>query len=137
MGWQTVMQFSPSLVGCVIASSNHSFQVIRKRRECVINVPTTDLAREVVKTGNCSGDTVDKFDEFGLTPEPPDRAKAPLIAQCPASFECRLADGRMIQRYNFFIFEIVRAHVATSPRYLKTMHYHARESSPWPGRRST
>jgi flavin reductase (DIM6/NTAB) family NADH-FMN oxidoreductase RutF len=126
LGWQTVMEFTPSLVGCIIASSNHSFEMIRRSRQCVINVPTVDLAHEVVKIGNCSGDTVDKFSKFGLTPQPAHRVKAPLIAECPASFECRLADGRLINRYNFFIFEIVKAQVARSPKYLKTMHYHGK-----------
>ena len=50
--------------------------------------------------------------------------KAPLIAECPVSFECRLADSELIRKYNFFIFEIVKAHAAKSPRYLKTIHYH-------------
>jgi flavin reductase (DIM6/NTAB) family NADH-FMN oxidoreductase RutF len=126
LGWQTVLEFTPSLVGCVIASSNHSFEMIRKSRECVINVPTVDLAYEVVKIGNCSRDTVDKFAKFKLTPQLAKKVKAPLIAECPVSFECRLVDGRMINRYNFFIFEIVKAHVTKSPKYLKTMHYHGK-----------
>jgi flavin reductase (DIM6/NTAB) family NADH-FMN oxidoreductase RutF len=40
MGWHTVLEFSPALVGCVIADNNVSFEMIRKSRECVINVPT-------------------------------------------------------------------------------------------------
>ena len=44
MGWHTVMEFTPSLVGCVISDANHSFEMIRRSRECVINVPTADLA---------------------------------------------------------------------------------------------
>ena len=43
MGWHTVMEFTPSLVGCVIAAGNFSFDLIRKSRECVINLPTTAL----------------------------------------------------------------------------------------------
>ena len=39
MGWHTVMEFSPSLVGCIIAASNHSFEMIRKSRVCVIDLP--------------------------------------------------------------------------------------------------
>jgi flavin reductase (DIM6/NTAB) family NADH-FMN oxidoreductase RutF len=35
MGWHAVIEFSPSLVGCVIAESNVSFGMIRKSRECV------------------------------------------------------------------------------------------------------
>jgi flavin reductase (DIM6/NTAB) family NADH-FMN oxidoreductase RutF len=38
MGWHTVMEFTPSLLGCVIAGGNYSFELIRKSRECVINV---------------------------------------------------------------------------------------------------
>jgi flavin reductase (DIM6/NTAB) family NADH-FMN oxidoreductase RutF len=32
MGWHTVMEFTPSLIGCVIAQGNHSFELIRKSR---------------------------------------------------------------------------------------------------------
>jgi hypothetical protein len=32
LGWHTVMEFSPSLIGCVIANSNFSFEMIRKPR---------------------------------------------------------------------------------------------------------
>src|SRR3712207_3634026 len=31
MGWHTVMEFTPSLVGCVISSGNHSFRMIRDK----------------------------------------------------------------------------------------------------------
>ena len=55
MGWHMLMEFQPSLVGCVISSANHSFRMIRDSRECVINLPTVDLAQTVVRIGNCSG----------------------------------------------------------------------------------
>src|SRR5258708_10075197 len=61
MGWHTVMEFTPSLVGCVIAGGNYSFDLIRKSRECVINLPTLRLLDEVVRIGNCSSATIDKF----------------------------------------------------------------------------
>jgi len=123
MGWHTVMEFAPSLIGCMISGSNHSFDLIRKSRECVINVPTVDLAPTVVDIGNCSGSDVDKFAKFCLTPAPAAKVKAPLIAECFAGFECRLADARLVERYNFFVFEVVKAHVAPAPRYPKTIHY--------------
>jgi flavin reductase (DIM6/NTAB) family NADH-FMN oxidoreductase RutF len=123
MGWHTVLEFTPSLVGCMIAGGNHSFELIRRSRECVINVPTVDLATTVVDIGNCSGSDVDKFARFRLTAAPAEKVKAPLIAECFASFECRLADAKLVARYNFFVFEVVKAHVATAPRYPKTIHY--------------
>jgi flavin reductase (DIM6/NTAB) family NADH-FMN oxidoreductase RutF len=48
---------------------------------------------------------------------------APLIRECHANFECRLHDDSLIDRYNFFIFEVVRARVAASPKHPETLHY--------------
>ena len=123
MGWHSVMEFSPSLVGCVIAGGNHSFEMIRRSRQCVINVPTVDMAETVVRIGNCSGSNTDKFAEFRLTATPAEAVSAPLIGECYANFECRLADAALVGTYNFFIFEVVKAHVARVPNYPKTIHY--------------
>ncbi len=123
MGWHTVMEFSPSLVGCVIARANHSFGLIRRSGECVINLPTAALVDSVARIGNSSGAAIDKFAAFGLTPEPAQRVGAPLIRECHANFECRLFDDAMVERYGFFVFEVVKAHVARTPRRPQTLHY--------------
>lgn len=124
MGWHTVMEFAPSLVGGVIADSNHSFGLIRKSKECVINVPAAHLADAVVRIGNSTGGEIDKFEACGLTAEKAVSVAAPLVRECFASFECRLHDARLVRDYNFFIFEIVKAHVAAVPKYPQTLHYH-------------
>jgi flavin reductase (DIM6/NTAB) family NADH-FMN oxidoreductase RutF len=123
MGWHMMMQFSPAIVGSYIWDGNHSFEMIRRSRECVINIPTTDLVNEVVGIGNCSGDKVDKFKRFGLTPVAAAKVGAPLIKECYANFECKLADASQITKYGLFIWKVVKAHVATSPRYPETLHY--------------
>ncbi len=123
LGWHTVMEFTPSLVGCIISSANRSFELVRRSRECVINVPTTALTDEVVGIGNTHGDEVDKFERFGLTPEPGARVGAPMIRECCANFECRLHDDALVEGYNFFIWEVVRAQAAVSPKYPQTLHY--------------
>jgi len=46
-----------------------------------------------------------------------------LIKECYANFECRLADGSLISKYDLFIWEVVKAHVASSPKYPETVHY--------------
>ncbi|MCD9854429.1 flavin reductase family protein [Epilithonimonas sp. JDS] len=123
MGWYTIMEFVPSLIGCMISSGNHSFELIRKSKECVINIPTLELAKTVVAIGNCSGSEVDKFEQFSLISETGKLVKAPLLVNCFASFECKLYDDKLVKDYNFFIFEIVKAHVASSPKYPKTIQY--------------
>ncbi len=123
MGWHTVMEFSPSLIGCIISNQNHSFEMINQSKECVINVPTQDMARKVVGIGNCSGSEIDKFRKFKLTASPATKVDAPLIQECYANFECKIFDAELVNRYNFFIFEVLKAHVAISPKYPRTLHY--------------
>jgi flavin reductase (DIM6/NTAB) family NADH-FMN oxidoreductase RutF len=123
MGWHMVMEFSPSLVGCLISSGNHSFEMVKASRQCVINVPTADLATTVVRIGNTSGRDIDKFKTFGLSQRPAEEVRAPLIDECYANFECRLSDSGWVRKYNVFVFEVVKAHVAISPKYPKTIHY--------------
>lgn len=123
MGWHMVMEFSPSLVGCLISSGNHSYELVSRSRECVINVPTVELATKVAGIGNCSGAEVDKFKKFKLTAVAAEKVKAPLIAECYANLECKLVDGRLRDKYNFFIFEVIKAHAPAAPKYPKTIHY--------------
>ncbi|WP_298243193.1 flavin reductase family protein [uncultured Bradyrhizobium sp.] len=123
MGWHMMMEFSPALVACIISSANHSFDLIRGSRQCVINIPTVDLATTVVKIGNSSGRDIDKFGEFGLTRKPGTHVRAPLIDECFANFECQLVDASQLKTYNMFVFEVVKAHVATAPKFPKTIHY--------------
>ena len=96
MSWHAMMEFEPPLIGCVISGRNASFDTLRATKECVINVPTRELAKQVVGIGNCSGLTVDKFARFGLTPVEASQVQAPLIAECYASLECRVADTRLV-----------------------------------------
>jgi len=123
LGWHTVLEFTPSLVGCMISGANHSFHMIRDSGECVINLPTTALTDAVVGIGNTTGAEIDKFAEFGLTAEEAGNVSAPLIRECHANFECRLHDDALVEKYNFFIFEVVKAHVAASPEHPETLHY--------------
>ncbi|MGE5320546.1 MAG: flavin reductase family protein [Hyphomicrobiaceae bacterium] len=123
MSWHTMMEFEPPLIGCVISGRNASFDTLRATKECVINIPTLDLAKQVVGVGNCSGRTVDKFEKFGLTPVEASRVQAPLIAECYASLECRVVDTRLVNRYNFFILEVVQAWVDAAVKKPQTLHH--------------
>lgn len=123
MGWHTVLEFSPALMGCLISSGNHSFEMVRKSKECVINIPTVDLIKEVIGIGNSTGSDIDKFKKFKLTAENAAIVNAPLIKECYANFECKLIDDHLLSKYNFFIFEVLKAHAPTIPKYPQTIHY--------------
>ena len=123
MGWHMILSFEPSLIGCYIWSANHSYEMIQKSGECVINIPTFDMAETVADIGNTTGAEIDKFETFALTAEKGETVAAPLIAQCYANFECKVADASLLDRYGMFVLEAVKAHVPASPKYPKTIHY--------------
>lgn len=122
MSWHTMMEFEPPLVGCVISGS-YSFETLRKTKECVICIPTVEIAEKVVGCGNTSGATTDKFEKFGLTPLPASRVKAPLIAECFANLECRVTDTRMVNKYDLFVLEVVKAWVDPAVKNPQTIHH--------------
>jgi len=113
-------------VGCVVSGHDFSFKALTATRECVLNIPTAELAAQVVGCGNTHGDSVDKFETFGLTPVKAELVRAPLIAQCYASLECRVVDTRLKNRYNFFVLEVVKAWVDTVCKKPQTLHHRGR-----------
>lgn len=123
MGWHTVMEFSPSLVGCVISRANHSHHLIRASGECVLNLPTGAQIEQVLGVGSTTGREIDKFAAFGLTPEDSEQVAAPSIRECHAQFECRLHDDSLVERYDFFVWEVVAARALARPRWPETLHY--------------
>ena len=55
MSWHSMLEFESPLVGCVVSNRNHSHSMLRSSRECVINIPAADIAKQVVSCGNSNG----------------------------------------------------------------------------------
>jgi len=134
MSWHLMMEFTPPLVGCVVSNGNYSFASLKKSRECVINIPTVELAKTVVACGNTSGQSVDKFKKFGLTPVVATCVKAPLIAECYASLECKVVDMKLVTKYNFFVLEVVQAWIDPTQKKPRTIHHQGEGEFMLPGR---
>ena len=124
MSWHMMMEFEPPLVGCVVSGANYSFAALNATRECVIAIPAAGLARKVVAVGNCSGREVDKFAAFALTALPAGEVASPLIGDCFANLECRVHDARLVNRYNMFVLEVVKAWIDPGRKSPKTIHHH-------------
>jgi flavin reductase (DIM6/NTAB) family NADH-FMN oxidoreductase RutF len=123
MSWHMMVEFEPPLVACVVSNANHSFAALRATRECVIAVPALELASKVVGIGNCSGRDVDKFKRFGLAPVRAERVAPPLVAECFANLECRVSDQRLVNKYNLFVLEVLKAWTDPAQKHPKTIHH--------------
>lgn len=123
MSWHTMLEFEPPLVGCVVSGMNHSFAALKATRECTLNIPGVELARQVVRCGNTTGRAVDKFATFGLTPVAASRVRPPIVDECWANLECRVADTRLVPRYGLFVLEVVKAWIARSRTRSRTIHH--------------
>lgn len=124
--WHTMLEFEPPLVACVVSNRNYSFDALKATKECVIGIPTMELAKQVVGCGNSSGKKVDKFRKFGLTAMPASNVKAPLIAECYANLECKVVDGRMVEKYCLFVLEVVKAWIDPAQKHPRTLHHQGR-----------
>jgi len=126
MSWHTMMEFEPPLVGCVLSDRNYSFATLKATRECVLNIPTAELAEKVVACGDVSGRRIDKFKACGLSTAPASHVAAPLIAECYANLECKVVDTRMVAKYSFFVLEVVKAWIDPSRKNPRTIHHRGR-----------
>ena len=69
---------------------------------------------------------MDKFKRFRLTPLPASMVEAPLVKECYANLECRVADTRMVDEYNFFVLRVVKAWIDPARKAPRTVHHRGR-----------
>jgi flavin reductase (DIM6/NTAB) family NADH-FMN oxidoreductase RutF len=124
MSWHMMVEFEPPLIACIVSNANYSFAALRATKECVIAIPALKLARKVVGIGNCSGQTVDKFKKFALTPALAKHVAPPLIAECFANLECRVVDTHLVNKFNLFVLEVLKAWSDPAQKNPKTIHHH-------------
>ncbi len=119
ISWTMVMDFTP-VFAIVTGEWNHSYAALRKKRECVIAIPTVDMLDKVVGIGTCSGADTDKFAKFKLTALPGKVVTSPLIKECLANIECKVID--IIKKHNIVVLEAVAASINSARKEKRTVH---------------
>lgn len=119
ISWTMVVEFTP-IFAMTTGPWNYSYAALRKTKECVIAIPTVDLLDKVVGVGTCSGSDTDKFEKFKLTPVKGKHVKAPLIQECVANIECKVAD--IVTKHNIVVLEGVEAYFDSARKEKRTVH---------------
>ena len=122
MSWTMMVEFTPALIACVVSPGDYSYKALISTRECVIAIPTADIIRTVIDVGNVSGEDVDKFKKFKLTPLPSEKVSPPLIQECLYNIECKVVDTSWADKYAIFMLEAVKAWTDPKRKEKRTFH---------------
>ncbi len=119
ISWTMVVDFTP-VFAITTGSWNYSFAALQKTKECVIAIPTVDMLDKVVGVGTCSGSDTDKFEKFMLTPVKGKHVKAPLIKECLANIECKVAD--IVRKHNIIVLDAMAAYIDDKRKEKRALH---------------
>ena len=109
--WTGNICSDPPMAYVSIRPERVSYHMVEDTGCFVINLTTKKLARATDYCGVRSGRNEDKWKTAGLTPEPADFVKAPLIKECPVNIECQVAGQIELGSHTMFIGKVLAVHV--------------------------
>ena len=107
IGWTGILSTIPPRTYISVRPQRHSYGILKRTGEFVINLTTADQARVVDYAGIYTGAKVDKFKECGLTTVESKEVSAPTIKECPLALECRVIEVIPMGTHDVFIADIV------------------------------
>jgi Conserved protein/domain typically associated with flavoprotein oxygenases, DIM6/NTAB family len=107
IAWTGTICTDPAMCYISVRPMRHSYDIIKRNGEFVINLATRELAYATDWCGVKSGRDHDKFKEMGLTPIPASKVKAPLIKESPVNIECVVKEIKELGSHHMFISEVV------------------------------
>ena len=116
VAWTGTICSEPAMCYVSIRPERHSYEIVKRTGEFVINLTNEALAEATDWCGVRSGRHFDKFKECGLSVEKSAVVSAPSIAEAPVSIECRVKEIIPLGSHDMFIGEVVS--VAVDEQYI-------------------
>jgi flavin reductase (DIM6/NTAB) family NADH-FMN oxidoreductase RutF len=111
--WNMPVRRDPGMVAILSGKRHYSYPFIQRTGEFGINIPHGKIADAVLGCGRTTGSKVpDKFARFGLSRQPAEKIKAPLVAEAVASLECRVCQVIDLGQSSLLIAQILAAQAA-------------------------
>lgn len=114
--WTGTICSDPAMCYVSIRPNRHSYEIIKRTSEFVINLTTEELARATDWCGVRSGRDFNKFKEMNLTIGKSKLISAPIIQESPICIECRVKQIIPLGTHDMFIAEVVN--VQADEKYL-------------------
>lgn len=107
VAWTGTVCTNPPMCYISVRPERHSYEILKRTGEFVINLTTARLARATDWCGVRSGRDYDKFKEMGLKPVPAAVIKAPVVEESPVAIECRVKQIIPLGSHDMFLAEVV------------------------------
>lgn len=128
VSWGGTVCTNPPMCSISIRPERHSYDIIKKSGEFVVNLSTAKLAKATDWCGVKSGKDFDKFKTMNLTPMKASEVDAPLILESPVNLEYKVKQIIPLGSHDLFLAEILAVNVDTDlidPKTQKLMLYKA------------
>ena len=107
VSWLGTICSNPPMCYISVRPERHSYEIIKRNMEFVINLTTEELARATDWCGVRSGKEYNKFREMGLTPAKATVVSAPVIQESPLCIECRVKEIIPLGSHDMFISDVM------------------------------
>ncbi len=116
VSWVGTLCTNPPMCYISVRPERHSYEILKRNMEFVINLTTVDMAHATDWCGVNSGKDYDKFAKTGLTAAQAPTVQAPYIEESPLCIECRVREIMSLGSHDMFIADVVN--VLADDRYL-------------------
>ena len=114
IAWTGIVNSNPPMTYISVRPERYSHHIISESGEFAVNLTTRELVRAADFCGVRSGRDINKFEALSLTPLPSSTISAPIIAESPLSFECRVTEVRHLGSHDMFLALITGVQVEES-----------------------
>lgn len=105
--WVGTVCTNPPMCYVSIRPERHSYGIIKRNREFVINLTHKDIAKQTDWCGVKSGRNLDKFKEMNLTKGKTEVINSVYVAESPLSIECKVREIIKLGSHDMFLADVV------------------------------
>lgn len=107
IGWTGILNTRPPMTYISVRPGRHSYAILRRTGEFVINLTDASMARAADLCGMYTGRKRNKWKDAGLTQSPSRTVGCPSVAESPLSLECRVERVIPLGSHHVFMARIL------------------------------
>jgi flavin reductase (DIM6/NTAB) family NADH-FMN oxidoreductase RutF len=112
VAWIMPVSVNPPLLAISVRAERYTYKLISESGFFAVNIPSFSQAKEVLMCGRKSGREIDKFKEASFTVDKGRATDTPIIKECVAHIECRVANISRMGDHMFVAGEVCAAYAS-------------------------